>query len=55
MDKCIQCEELSLNANTGKYDGEIDIDYYCNVCGYSVPESEVVIITKAERERLLKE
>lgn len=53
MDKCTQCAELSLNASTGKYDGEVDLDYSCNACSHSVHEDEVVIITKAEYQRIL--
>ena len=45
----MNCNHLiELNATTGKYDGEIDLDYCCDICDRSVPEESVVHITKAQ-------
>ena len=55
MKECIQCDELILNASTGKYDGEVDVHYYCAVCSRSYSEDEVVILTKARHQELAKE
>ena len=47
----MDCKHLiELNATTGKYDGEIDLDYCCDICDRSVPEESVVHITKTQHQ-----